>query len=329
MFSVVVPLYNHGSAIVDCLESVLVQSEAPLEVIVVDDGSHDGAADLIRRRFPHVRLIVQRNQGPGRARHRGIAAASGDWVATIDSDDLWLPDHLKELGCLVTLFPESGLVATTVSQMRSLAENSPSNPSRCLVDYFHEASENVRLVTSSTAAFNRNALFEIGGFSQIRYAEDLLTWARLATAYPVASSDLVTALYRSHRTGLVGSRGAQAGSLAKGVLAADASGWSPSDRLSIVSPDGGYVLSSCDRPDSGALTSSQACYVDSRIVANAKWLANAGEYAASRSLLRILIEPARVFARDPQLLSLYLPRRLLTVLLGAKNRLRRVEGAAA
>jgi hypothetical protein len=86
--SVVIPNYNRADLIGETLESMLRQSRAPAEVIVVDDGSADGSVEEIARFGSRVRLIRQENAGPAAARNRGLAAASGAYVQFLDSDDL-------------------------------------------------------------------------------------------------------------------------------------------------------------------------------------------------------------------------------------------------
>jgi glycosyltransferase involved in cell wall biosynthesis len=93
LVSVVIPAYNTDAYVGAALESVLSQDWRPLEVIVVDDGSTDGTADVIRS-FDGVRYIWQENAGPGAARNTAIAAAGGDFIAVSDSDDLMAPGRL-------------------------------------------------------------------------------------------------------------------------------------------------------------------------------------------------------------------------------------------
>lgn len=90
--SVVIPAYNAQSFLADAIESARSQSIAPAEVIVVDDGSTDATADVAARFGPAVALIRQPNAGIGAARNAGLAAATGDWLAFLDADDLWTPD---------------------------------------------------------------------------------------------------------------------------------------------------------------------------------------------------------------------------------------------
>lgn len=92
--SVVIPVRNRHEFITKAVESVLSQRPPPLEVVVVDDGSEDGSGHAAERLDPSVRVIRQSHQGRSVARNTGIAAAVGDLVAFLDSDDLWLPDKL-------------------------------------------------------------------------------------------------------------------------------------------------------------------------------------------------------------------------------------------
>jgi len=93
--SVIVPTYNRASLIEKTLESLLVQTHPPHEIIVVDDGSTDDTAQVVARFSPQVRYVLQENGGVSRARNHGASLASGEWLAFVDSDDVWHPDKLR------------------------------------------------------------------------------------------------------------------------------------------------------------------------------------------------------------------------------------------
>src|SRR4051812_13046945 len=93
--SVVIPCYNGALYLRETLESALAQNYAPLEILVVDDGSEDDSAAIAESCGAPVRVIRQPNQGESVARNRGIDEARGDWVAFLDADDLWEPEKLE------------------------------------------------------------------------------------------------------------------------------------------------------------------------------------------------------------------------------------------
>jgi glycosyltransferase involved in cell wall biosynthesis len=188
--SVVIPTYNRIRQVVTALNSVLAQSYSSFEVIIVDDGSDDGTREHVERLIsgrltnePAIRYVFQSNQGSSAARNRGIAEARGEWIAFLDSDDIWYPDKLEwqvratELykdgcGACVTdarLVNDSGMESTSFraagkcySQEIGLAENVVEN----LAWSFDHFWVTCLLVRSEVAR-------KIGGFDpNIRFCED-------------------------------------------------------------------------------------------------------------------------------------------------------------
>lgn len=92
----VIPTFNRAPLLGRCIESALGQSRKPDEIVVVDDGSTDETADVVAR-YDDVVYVRQQNAGPSAARNRGAEAATGAWVAWLDSDDVWLPEHLERM----------------------------------------------------------------------------------------------------------------------------------------------------------------------------------------------------------------------------------------
>jgi len=94
--SVVIPTYNRASEVRNAIESVLTQTFSDLEVIVVDDGSSDGTGKILGESYGNrIRYYAQANQGASVARNRGVAEARGEWIAFLDSDDLWEREKLE------------------------------------------------------------------------------------------------------------------------------------------------------------------------------------------------------------------------------------------
>jgi len=101
-FSVVIPVYNRAAALGDAVRSVLAQSCQDFEIVVVDDGSKDDPERVVRAfADPRIRFTAQENRGGGAARNAGIDLAQGRFVAFLDSDDVWLPQHLSTMRSLL------------------------------------------------------------------------------------------------------------------------------------------------------------------------------------------------------------------------------------
>ena len=124
--SVIVPCYNAAPYLPQALASLLAQGPAVWEVIVIDDGSSDGSADIATAFGPPVRCHRQENQGISAARNQGLRLAAGDWIAFLDADDLWPADslglRLRELAARPELDAVYGRVEAFLSPELSAAE---------------------------------------------------------------------------------------------------------------------------------------------------------------------------------------------------------------
>jgi glycosyltransferase involved in cell wall biosynthesis len=113
MVSVIIPLYNKAPYIQRALNSVLAQTLRDFELIVVDDGSTDIGGEIVARcSDPRVRLIRQKNAGPGAARNRGLGEAQGELVAFLDADDEWLPEFLARTSEYLDAHAEVATIST-------------------------------------------------------------------------------------------------------------------------------------------------------------------------------------------------------------------------
>lgn len=200
MFSVVIPLYNKELSIRNTIQSVLDQTCQEFEIVVVNDGSTDNSAAVVEATEDgRVRLIHQKNQGVSAARNRGIEEAQYEWVAFLDGDDLWKPNHLEVISHAMTVFPNESIYSTSFSYSNEPLESGDSsnvNVNR-IRDYFSEV-VTTPLVWTSVAVVSKRCLREIGGFKVfLRYGEDLDLWARIIEAYPLVKSDAITAIYRT------------------------------------------------------------------------------------------------------------------------------------
>lgn len=203
MISVVIPLYNKAATIARAVGSVQAQTFADWELIVVDDGSTDAGPDWVARSVdPRVRLHRQANAGVSAARNQGIELARSDFVALLDADDYWDRGHLANMQDLIGAFPGAALYAcayhTVYSAGRVRKVNTLSwRPERSLLtDYFADAVLGEPPVWTGAVVVSRAALQAVGGFPlRVTSGEDLITWARLACAGPVAYSTEATSYY--------------------------------------------------------------------------------------------------------------------------------------
>jgi glycosyltransferase involved in cell wall biosynthesis len=200
--SVVIPLFNKAPHIASTLESVLRQSVAPREIIVVDDGSTDGGGRIVETfRKDGVRLITQENAGVSAARNAGVQAASGEYVAFLDADDEWLPTHVETLAALLRDFPALGLYSTVYKVRLGGVSyvprgNYPLGYRGRVASFFDAMANGLSLVSSTTACVSRERLLETGGFPPgVRHGEDTIVWMKLATQFGMAHAAAVTAIY--------------------------------------------------------------------------------------------------------------------------------------
>ena len=206
MFTVVVPLWNNRDTVREAVASVLAQTYDDFELIVVDDGSTDDSLDMLAGiDDPRLRILRRPNGGPGLARNAGIAAAKADWIAFLDADDLWLPDHLAELDRVRARFPRAGLIGTAYIQADGSQPFRPPGPAPGTVreiNFFECIARGEPVLSSSSAAVARRAVEAVGDFPADRLGQDMRYWMRIALAMPVAVSTRTTAIYRPLPTGL-------------------------------------------------------------------------------------------------------------------------------
>ena len=127
LISIVIPVYNGERYLLETLESVFLQTYAPFEVIVVDDGSTDASASIAQS-FSRVRYVHQQNSGNAAARNTGIDAAKGSLIAFIDQDDLWLPDKLRRHMMYMAAKPQ---VCYTLARFEYFLEPGIQKPAWC------------------------------------------------------------------------------------------------------------------------------------------------------------------------------------------------------
>ena len=209
--SVVIPVYNRRSFILHAVRSACEQEPSPLEVLVVDDGSTDGSAEAVRTFAPLVKIIRQRHSGRSAARNAGIRAATGKFIAFLDSDDAWVPGKLARQLALFEQFPEAGMVAGHVwaTDENDTPLPDSTNPGRRILESWVsdgcclEALIRQSGLLTSTVMVRREALNDVGLFDEdLPGNEDWDLELRLARRWPLAVAPWPpVARYRVHAGG--------------------------------------------------------------------------------------------------------------------------------
>ena len=185
--SVIIPTHDRAAVLGRAIESVLAQTLPPREIIVVDDGSTDGTEALLRSAFPQVRCLRQENRGVSVARNAGIAAATGEWLAFLDSDDEWLPGKLAAQREALESNPDCRLChaeeiwirnGKRVNAMRKHEKSGGNIYRRCLP---------LCVISPSAVVIHRDLFRDYGGFDETLPAcEDYDLWLRICAREPVA-----------------------------------------------------------------------------------------------------------------------------------------------
>jgi glycosyltransferase involved in cell wall biosynthesis len=164
------PVRNGERYLAEAIESVLAQRPQPLEVIVVDDGSEDGTAAVVRRFDPHVRLLSQAGRGSGAARNAGLAASTASHVAFLDADDLWNPGKLAVQLAALSVDPRLDLVFGRTRQFIT-PDLDPASAARRAV-----SPRPVPAYLSGVLLARRGAFARVGGFREDVATAEFVDW---------------------------------------------------------------------------------------------------------------------------------------------------------
>ncbi|HTT97994.1 MAG TPA: glycosyltransferase [Rhizomicrobium sp.] len=169
LFSVVIPVYNRADVVGDAIRSVLAQTCQDFEIVVVDDGSHDNPRPIIEAfNDPRIHFYAQANGGGGAARNKGIDLAQGKFIAFLDSDDVYLPEHLETMRRLL-----DG-TARTVGYARMIVDRGNGNtflkPPRAIRSDEHMATY---LLCERGFVPTITVVVEASAAKRVRYSENL------------------------------------------------------------------------------------------------------------------------------------------------------------
>ena len=193
LFSVVIPVHNKEPHIRRCMESVHGQAFSDFEIVVIDDACSDNSMEEVRNYADERTTILRRDTpGPGgyAARNLGIENASAEWIAFLDADDEWLPDHLQNMITLMEMFPKSGVLGagrTFSSGDRDVGveeyyriNKEHGNHFLDLDSYLEAYISGLRPLWTSVACIRKSVLKQAGGFPDGKSMRggDIDTWLR-------------------------------------------------------------------------------------------------------------------------------------------------------
>lgn len=210
LVSAIIPTYNRARLVTDAVESILGQTYPEVEIIVVNDGSTDDTLSRLARYRGRTRIISQKNAGPAAARNRGIAAATGELVAFLDSDDVWLPEKLERQVAILERAGSSVPCCLSNITMRFHQTERTSFDIAALHPDFEEGIwTNVDevlatrfLLFNQSVLVRRKALEKIGGFDEkLWLLEDYELALRLSLEGPWAYIRKPLVIWRENQSG--------------------------------------------------------------------------------------------------------------------------------
>jgi glycosyltransferase involved in cell wall biosynthesis len=197
-FSVVIPTYNRGCVLEEAISSVLTQSFTDFELIIVDDGSKDNTADVVRvfsNSDPRVIYVHQENAERGAARNNGIERSRGQYVCFLDSDDIFTSDHLTEFHAKIQM--SSNPVALfycnsiNIGPIKSVENHLPPMEEENVVEFILE-----NPIPSQQVCIHSLILADYKFDPNIRIGEDKELWFRISDRYKLTGCDHMTVKIR-------------------------------------------------------------------------------------------------------------------------------------
>ena len=184
--SAIIPTHNRSGSIIRALKSVYAQQTALDEIIVVDDGSTDDTAELIKCEFPEALLISQERHGVSHARNRGVDAAQGEWLAFLDSDDEWLPNKIQAQLEMVSGNSGSLIVHSDEIWIRNGKRVNPMKKHKKHGGWIFEHCLERCVISPSSVLLHCSLFHEFGNFDEtLPVCEDYDLWLRLTATLPV------------------------------------------------------------------------------------------------------------------------------------------------
>ena len=200
-FSVIIPLFNKEKFIEATLKSVLNQTFIDFEILIIDDGSTDNSATLIKGfDDTRIRYFYKENAGVSSARNYGIEKSQSNYISFIDADDYWYPDFLEEMFKIIQNYPQqkafSAAIEIETSKKVIPASYSIVRTNDCEIVNYFTASSKETVICTSCAVFHKSIFEETGNFDiTVKSGQDTDLWIRIGMNYPVVFSWKILARY--------------------------------------------------------------------------------------------------------------------------------------
>lgn len=197
-FSVIIPTYDRGQSIMDAVSSVQAQTFTDFELLVIDDGSKDNTRELVTaaaKLDERIRYVYQDNAERSAARNHGIELSEGRYICFLDSDDIYLPEHLEKFHGTIQQhnFPKAFFLGNSLSEVNGKLVKDPP--------YVTQTNDPIELFLkisfcSQQVCLHAEILKEFKYDTGIRIGEDQELWSRIVRHYPVIRSDQYTMVLR-------------------------------------------------------------------------------------------------------------------------------------
>ena len=206
-FSVIIPLYNKAPYVAKAINSVLTQTFANYELIIVDDGSEDNSAEVAAQcigKYDKCQLIKQVNAGVSMARNNGVDVSNGDYLCFLDADDWWSPTFLEEMSKLIDAYPDAGVYGSNYTIVNEAKKRTriarigvEERFEKGYINYCQVYAKTMYMpLWTGAVCVPRNIFKEMMGFQNgIKLGEDFLLWIRIALKYKVAFLNQPLAFY--------------------------------------------------------------------------------------------------------------------------------------
>ncbi len=186
--SVIIPTYNRAHILPRALDSVLAQTQLPIEIIVVNDGSTDGTKSVLSN-YPGLKIIDQQHSGVSAARNIGLEHTNGEWIAFLDSDDEWLPEKLEQQWAAIC--NDDKLICHTEEiWIRNGQRVNPMKKHQKFGEYIYEKCLPLCVISPSSVMIHRSVFHDVGLFDEtLEVCEDYDLWLRICAKYSVLFID--------------------------------------------------------------------------------------------------------------------------------------------